>query len=587
VKKGLLVLVAALAASLLVAGPAASNPVWAGECGIASQRTVWADYGWPSLLPILARPGTVLAVTNNPGSDYPAEARARGAATYGFDVHMKDKVGSPGAPADPSTIEAAAQKQYQTAVSRTGGCTTPLMVENELFGAGNVTPWSATNTTYHADVLSYLQDLAALGAHPALLIAKAPYLGSTDAVNWWLEVSKVADIVREEYVPATAVWRAGPVLGNRTLRERYRQAVADFTSIGIPASRLGIMISVLSAKGGGGRSGLQPSSAWFQVVKWYALSAREVARELGLGSVFSWGWQEWNPVEVDPDKPKAACIWLWTRTRSLCNAPRMVGSSFDTSLTAGQIILSRGAFCNAPGFGSVETGDVGRLASVTGDRNAALSALFERLVENQHAVASKSQVLAAEGAVIAESFGGSSAQYHAALQQAHASVSLARDVLGDEIRRASIEQTFPVRTPTAAEVSGFYSEYPQLLIRRVHVSPKAPWLGNKTSGYALSGAAPAQLFSATSGQTTQIATLLGSFAVKPSGPAVSLGALSISAARPAIVAALEGFERAAAFQRWTTAQQAIALDSTVCHDDELPQAGEVDLTQYLPFLQLQ
>ena len=234
-----LVVVAAASACLLAAGRAASDPAWAGECGIAAQQTVWGEYGWPSLLPILAHRGTLLAVTNNPGKDYPAEARARGAATYGFDLRLKQKVGTPNAPTDPSTIEAAAEKQYQTTVARTGGCTTPLIMENELFGAATPTPWTTVTAQYRANVLAYLHDLAAQGAHPVLLVNKSPYTGSSEAVAWWLSVATVADIVREDYLPATTIWRLGPILGSRLLRQSYRKSVMDFTSIGrtlFPAS---------------------------------------------------------------------------------------------------------------------------------------------------------------------------------------------------------------------------------------------------------------------------------------------------------------------------------------------------------------
>jgi hypothetical protein len=585
--KVILVVVAACAAFLLGAGRAASDPVWAGQCGIAVQQTVWGEYGWPSLLPVLARPGTLLAVTNNPGSDYPAEARARGAATYGFDLKLKDKVGTPSAPADPSTVEAAAETQYQKAVARTGGCTTPLIVENELFGAGTVTPWSAANTQYRSDVLSYLQDLAGLGAHPVLLVSRPPFTGSPDAAAWWLDVAKVASIVREDYIPATAIWHLGPVLGNRFLRERYRQAIEDFTSIGIPANRLGLMISVLTAKLGGGRAELEPASAWYQVVKWYSLSLRQVAREVGLGSVFSWGWQQWNPVEVDPTKTKAACVWLWTRNQSLCDAPRMLGPGFDTSLTAGQILLPRGTFCRTTGFGSIGSGEVTRLANVTGDRNAALSALFERLVASRHAVAPPKLLRAAEHAVIEESFNGNASAYRSALAQAHATTTLARSVLGDELRRARLESALPVRKPPAGEVAAFYDAYPQLLVRSVKAKPMAQWLGGKGEGYALEGSAPERVFSAASGRKAHITTLLGTYTVRPSGSAVPLGALSLAAARPAIVTALEGFERASAFQRWMISLQRGALGRAICRGDQLPQPADIDLTQYLPFLQLQ
>src|SRR6266566_3544907 len=107
-KLGLVVLTAVVAC-LFAAGRAASDPVWSGQCGIAAQQTVWGEYGWPTLLPILARPGTLLAVTQRKGTNYGAEARRRGATTYAFDLRLKDKVGVPNAPADPATIEAAAE----------------------------------------------------------------------------------------------------------------------------------------------------------------------------------------------------------------------------------------------------------------------------------------------------------------------------------------------------------------------------------------------------------------------------------------------------------------------------------------------
>jgi len=584
-----LVVVAVAAACLLAAGRAASDPVWSGQCGIASQQTVWGEYGWPTLLPILARPGTLLAVT--PGAnkgvvDYAAEARKRGAATYAFDLKLTNKVGTPANPADPSTLEAGAEKVYLAAVARTGGCTTPLIVENELFGAGTSTPWTASTAQYRANVLAFLGDLAALGAHPVILINKSPYTGSSDAVAWWLSVSKVADIVREVYIPATKIWPLGPILGNRVLRQSYRNAVAALTSIGLPANRVGIMLSFLSQKGVGGRNGLQPASAWFQVVKWEALSAKEVAAETGLGSVFSWGWQEWNRKEIDPAKPSAACVWLWARRRTLCNAPKKLGRTFDRSLTAGQIPTARGTVCRVR-RAALGAGAVASLQALTGDRQAALSALFERLVETSERSVSQHAVLAAEHEVIADSFHGSRSAYIAALRDAHATVSIARAVLADEIRRARLEQQRFAGKPTTSEVAAFYFAYPNLLVRRVRVSPAPPWLASQQTGYALSEAAPQRLFSLATGRKAHVATLLGTYSVKPLGPTQPLGALPLSTVRPAIVAALRGFERAQAFEHWTIAQQNVALGQTICLRDELPQPAAIDLTLYLPFLRIE
>jgi hypothetical protein len=583
-----LVVVVALSACLLAAGRAASDPVFAGQCGIAQQQTVWGEYGWPSLLPILARPGTLLAVTtHSSGTDYAAEARKRGAATYAFDLSMKGKVGTPNAPADPSTIEATAEKEYGKAVIRTGGCATPLIVENELFGATTPTPWSASTAQYRANVLAFLQALAAKGAHPVLLVNKSPYVGSSDAVAWWLSVSKVADIVREVYLPATNIWPLGPTLGSRSLRQSYRRAALALTSIGIPANRVGVMLSFLSEKGIGGRNGLQPASAWFQVVKWEALSAKEVAAELGLGSVFSWGWQEWNRKEVDPAKPKAACVWLWARKRTLCNAPHKLGKGFDRSLTAGQIVLSRGTVCRGTGLGSIGAGKIASLQALTGDRNAALSALYERLVEAGERGVSRRAVLAAEREVIRVSFHGRKGDYLAALKEAHASVGVARGVLADELRRARLEQQRFASTPTAHEVVAFYYAYPDLLARRVRISPSAPWLASRRTGYALAEAAPQRLFTLPTGREARLATLLGTFAVRPLGPARPLGSLPLPAVRPAIVAALRSFGRAQSFERWTIARQNVALNRTICLRDQLPQPAAIDLTQYLPFLRIE
>jgi hypothetical protein len=584
VKRALLLAVVAGAAALLAAGRAASDPVFAGQCGIKAQRTVWADYGWPSLLRILAKPGTLLAADTVPG--YPEAARSRGAKTYAFDLHLNRRVGTPSAPADPSTVAAAADTQYQKDIERSGGCTTPLVVENELFGAGTPTPWAASTAQYRANVLAYLQELAAKGAHPVILINKSPYAGSSEAVAWWRSVSKVADIVREVYLPATQIWPLGPIRGSRYVRQSYRNAVTAITSMGIPANRVGIMISFLSHKGVGGRNGLEPDSAWYQVVKWETLSAKQIAREVGLGSIFSWGWQEWNPKERDPDKPKAACVWLWARTRHLCNAPRMLGRSFDRSLTEGQIALPGGAVCRLEGVGNVLGRSIGSLEAVTGDRDAAVSALFERLVETSERQVSRHAMLAAQREVIADSFHGKRGAYLAALHEAHATVGIALSVLGDELRRARLQQHRDARKPTGSEVAAFYSAYPDLLVRRVHVSPRPRWLSGHT-GYALAEAAPQRLFSLPTGRRARISTLLGTFSVRPLGPAQPLGALSPATARPAIVNALRGFERAQSFEHWTIAQQNHALNRTICLRDQLPQPAAIDLTEYLPFLRIQ
>ena len=167
---------------------------------------------------------------------------------------------------------------------------------------------------------------------------------------------------------------------------------------------------------------------------------------------------------------------------------------------------------------------------------------------------SRHAVLAAQREVIRESFHGRKSAYLAALRQAHATVGIALSVLGDELRRARLEQLRYAPKPTAGEVAAFYSAYPDLLVRRVHVSPAPPWLAART-GFAVEESAPQRLFSLPTGRKSHLSTLLGTFAVRPLGAAQPLGALPLSAVRPAIVAALRGFERAQSFEHWTIAQQ--------------------------------
>jgi hypothetical protein len=579
-----LAVLAAVVAGLFAFLPgsaSAARAVWAGKCGIPATQPVYTEYGWPTLLPIFGKPGITLAVSSG---DYPAQVHAAGAGSYYFDLSMKKKTGIPTAPTDPATIAAKAQTEYQYAVSVTG-CQTPVIAENELFAAATATPWTPSNAQYRANVLLLLQDLAAKGAHPVLLVNSTPFT-SGDALAWWLAVAKVADIVREVYVPATQVWQAGPLLGNRLLRQRYRSGLAEFTSIGIPANRLGLFVSFSAIKGGGGRNGLEPASAWYQVTKWMELAVKTVAAETGVGSIWSWGWQMWAPNEMDPDKAHAACVWLWARSPTLCNAPKMLGPGFDTSLTEGQIALPSGTICSIAGGGSLTSTALRPIEALTGDRDAAMSALFERAVESRYASVTTRDVLAAEKAVVRTSFNGSRGAYLAALGHAHASVTVARAILGDELRRSVLQGRLGAATPGAAEVTAFYDDYPQLLVRPVQASPAPPWLGGRKQGLALSEVAPDVLFSLPTGKQATIATLGGTYTVQALGPAVPLGTVPLAAARPGIAAALRSYARGQSFERWTIARQHGLLSRMTCLRDVFPQPAAVDLVEYLPFLRL-
>jgi hypothetical protein len=582
--KKLLLLAAALLAlpspAAAVASPRTTPAPYAGQCGIPATQPVWFEFGQTYLEPVFGQPG--IAIGTSTGT-WPEHMRSLGTATVYFDLNLKNRVGTPTKPTDPATMADRAKRLYDFASQQTG-CSTPVVVFNELAGPSLVTPWSDTNAQYRANVLALLQDIAALGARPVLLIPAAAYAGG-DALAWWQQMSAVAEIVREIYVPATITWKQGVVLGSRTLRERYRDAVSNLTSIGIPPNRVGIMVSFATTVGFGGRNGLEPVGAWYQVIKWQALAARQVAAETGIASVWSWGWGRWSVGEQDPNKGHAACVWLWARSPSLCDAPKQLGAQFDTSLTEGQLsLLSRSTQCLI-GRRALTEGAIDQLQTLTGDRETAYSAAFERIVESTYTPVPTSAVLVAERAVVAQRFNGSRTAYVAALRSAHASVAIARGILGDQLRRARVEVGLPTARPSASQVETFYSSYPDLQVRLVQAKPRPSWLPSGR-GLALSEIAPDRVFELKRGAASVLRTSEGEFAVKALNENQPLGALPLSKVSATIAAALREFARGDAFERWTVGKQRFVLNSALCRADDLPQPAAVDLTEFLPFLRL-
>jgi len=578
-----LILACAAAACALPANAAAPPAPYAGQCGLPVAQPIWGDFGWPTdaFNAILGKPGIVIGASSG---QYPATMRAAGAATVYFDLNFNKRIGTTTKPMAASVIPAKAQSLFAYAVAQTG-CQTPVIVLNELSGANLVTPWSDNNAQYRQNALTFVQTLAQLGAHPVLLVATRPYTGG-DALVWWQQAAASAELVREVYVSATATWKSGPVLGNRNLRIAYRNGVADFTSMGIPSSKLGLMISFATTKGFGGRNELEPASAWYQVAKWQELAVQQVAAETGIASVWSWGWGEWNAAEQDPDKPYAMCAWLWARSPTLCNAPEAIGASFDTSRTAGQLsVLKAGVQCLV-GKSTLTNGAIAQLQAVTGDRETAYSALFERLVESAQMPVSTADVLQAERAVILQSFGGSRAAYDLALRRLHATVPVARAILADELRETRIEAHLPSVAPSATQLQTFYTSYPELPVRLVQAKPSPSWLGSQPKGYALSQVAPDRLFAVATGKKETVRTSDGVYTVTALADPTPLGAVPFGRAKPAIASALRQFSRGSSFETRTVAWQRGALNTATCAKDDLPQPAAVDLTQYVPFLRL-
>ena len=188
--------------------------------------------------------------------------------------------------------------------------------------------------------------------------------------------------MREVYFPAPPLMRKGAVLASRTMRQKFRQGLAPLLKAGIPPDRLGLVIGFQSGPGKGGREGLQPTATWLRFAKLLTLAAKQVASELKIGSVVSWGWGTFDAAGADADKAKAACVYLWARDPKLCDGPLAAGAGFNASREEGQISLPPATRCKLDGR-TISKPEVKVLSALTDDTQVALSALFARLVESQ------------------------------------------------------------------------------------------------------------------------------------------------------------------------------------------------------------
>ena len=571
--------VGALVAAVL-AWPGAGQA--ALSCGVPEAQPTWIDFSDGSVSfwrERFAKPGVVVATG---GTGLAEEARAAGAGTVHWDMYLRKRVGTPSEPADPALMEKRADSLFDYAVA-VSGCQTPLIALNELWGASLPTPLTPTAERYRANVLRFVTRLRERGGRPALLVSSEPFTGG-DAAAWWRAVAAVSDLVLENYANANIIWRDGAIDGSRRLRVRHRQSVAKLLAVGIPPSRIGIMVGFQTGAGSGGREGLRPRSRWFSVAKWHALAVEQVAKELRLAHVWSWGWAQRNERSNDPDKTYAACVWLWARDASLCDAPGELGKELDADLKTGQLVLPAPVRC-VYGSTPLTASSVASLSKVTGDRELALTALVVRAIARERAQVSPFDALAMERRIIAARFGGSSVRYRAALAEVGASLAVGRGILGDELRWAEIaERLIPARV-SKADVGRFRATFAPVLAREVAVSPAPSWLPDG-EGVALATSAPAAVFEVPTGRRTTIRTAEGVFAIEAREDTTALAALPSEAARVAVTRELRAERRADAYAAWTIRMQKAAESKLVCERDRLPELGIVSLSAFAPFLSL-
>ena len=437
--KRLATLLLACVAAATAAGQARAQE-W--PCGLPSEQPLWiefADGSVPFRQALFGKRGIVVATS---GLQRSAELRSLGAHTVYWHMSLKGIAGGPAAPAEPDHVVERANALFDLAVAATG-CATPVIALNELAGASRATPWPPEIYRYRANVLAVVRTLAERGAQPVLLVpgkpagSGAPFVAG-DATVWWREAALHASIVRQMHFNAPHAHRKGPVLGPRARRVAMRAAVAPFLALGIPAERLGLLLGFQSGPGKGGREGLEPREAWLEIVKQETLSARQVASELGLASVWSWGWGTFSENGADPDKPTAACVYLWTRDPSLCDGPAAAGPAFSASLTAGQIALPDGVH-STTGAGPISLAEVDALAAATGDRRVALTALLTRLVlARASGPVTPADVERAERWLADSGFGGDTAAYERELTARGLDRETAGDIVADQFRRQEL-----------------------------------------------------------------------------------------------------------------------------------------------------
>ena len=580
-KRLLVVLLGCVAVFVAAPGQAQARSHYR-ECGLPAKSPLWIDYADGSVpyWPMFARPGVIAAAAN---FIYPAQLRALGAKTVYWEMNFRQRVGTPTNPIEPAVVEDWADRVFYRAVA-SSACATPWIALNEMWGSNLATPWSPTNAQYRQNVIIFVKRLKALGAHPFLLLSTRPFTDG-DAGDWWREVALYTDFVREVYFAAPQIHRQGPILGSRTLRNAFRQGVTDLTDIGISPAKIGIFLGFHTNPGQGGREHLKPASAWFNTIKLQVLAIKQVSREIPLATVWSWGWGEWAQADRDPDKPAAACVYLWTRDHGLCSGPGMAGPGFDRSLTAGQLILPGGVQCNTP-WGQVRGGELSTLTGITGDREVAYSSLFARLVLKGYVQVKPADLKAAERAIVAARFGGRWTAYRAVLANAGASQAIARGVIADELREARIESQFQVRPPSPGEITKYQSSYSETPARLVQARPAQPWLGRRVRGVAIQGLAPAMVFRIPPGRSVTLHRGKKTVQVRVLSQTAPLGAFTLTEAGASIRAALVRIAQGQVFDNWLMRRESSALASTTCRRDWLPSLGTLELTSELPFLEL-
>ncbi|MDP9255051.1 MAG: hypothetical protein M3Q31_00605, partial [Actinomycetota bacterium] len=526
---------------------------------------------------VFARPGITVAST---GNSVAKAQRDAGASTGYWEMNLSGLVGTPTAPADPAGMDAIAAAEVQKAQASTA-CPNPIIALNELLGSDVAGPLPAAAQGYRDAVLGLMRGLAADGATPFLLVPRRFTVTGTE--DWWRQVGQVGWLVPEAYTPAPSLWSIGnPFLISRQIRVGLREWVSRLTVLGIPASRIGLMLGFQSGDSQGGRAGLQPTAAWLEIVKLESQAGLVVARELGLSTLWSWGWGTFaTPGSADADKQAAACTYLWARDNTLCDAPALAIPGFDPDLTAGTVQLAATTQCSYDG-GSFGTAELTALTDAGVSRAGALTALLERSLVRAKTTIGPTALLRAERSVIAGQFDGQRGAYRQFLQSEGATPAVGRDAIRDQLLEAKIARGLHVAPISTADVKAYIKAHAGTRTRSVETLRPVTWLVGQKQGVAIPGLAPQAVLAASVGTTVLVHAADGPVRVRVLSDRVRLPKQPLRQARLAVRALILAESRRTALRDWLAGAEQAAVDTALCQMDDVPVTGRSRLLARWP-----
>ena len=286
-------------------------------------------------------------------------------------------------------------------------------------------------------------------------------------------------LVREVYFPAPPVMRAGAVVGSRTMRQRFRRRRRAPECDRHPGRSSWCRRRVPVRTGEGRPRGPQADDGLAATREARGAGGKTGCGRARAGDGRQLGWGTFDQAERTQTRPKAACVYLWARDPALCAGPAAAGPGFSASVDEGQIALPAGERCSVDGL-AIASRTSRRSARVTGDTQVALSALFARTMESAgHPVSSdprgRTRAEHRRRSVPRPPVGSTAS----ALRARHASVTLARAVIADQLRRRAIARGLRIEAPTSAQVALYYSLYSMLPVRQVRADRSPTWLGGR------------------------------------------------------------------------------------------------------------